>query len=363
MRRSIWIFAGMVLQCVVFGQADIKMSRDDYISTFADLAMREMARVGIPASITLAQGCLESDNGNSSLAVRGNNHFGIKCHDWKGKTIHKNDDAWRECFRSYPSAYDSYWDHSQFLSTRSRYASLFQLNPDDYKGWAHGLKEAGYATSPDYARHLIRIIEENELFRYDQLVLEGWVDPGDKSVMAVRDGKPGSGDREPKVAGGPVKVAADGYSASRPVLVNNRIEYIVVRPGDTPESLRNELDLYKNEISRYNGLPYDADLEPGQIIYLQPKRRKAERGHDIHVVEEGETMEDISQIYGVMLKHLYRMNLMPEGAQPDPGMEIHLRKKKTESLLKQEPEPEQEREPEPEQAPEGTSLQFKFEDG
>ncbi|MEA3461455.1 MAG: glucosaminidase domain-containing protein, partial [Bacteroidota bacterium] len=113
-----------------------KNTREEYISDFSDLAMREMVRVGIPASITLAQGCLESNNGNSTLAVRGNNHFGIKCHDWTGKKIYHDDDRRKECFRSYPSAYDSYMDHSEFLTTKSRYASLFELSPHDYRGWA-----------------------------------------------------------------------------------------------------------------------------------------------------------------------------------------------------------------------------------
>ncbi|HDS07081.1 MAG TPA: LysM peptidoglycan-binding domain-containing protein [Bacteroides sp.] len=324
MRRWILIQAGIILSCMVFGQADMKLTRDDYIVTFANLAMREMVRVGIPASITLAQGCLESDNGNSRLAVKGNNHFGIKCHDWKGRTIHEDDDAWRECFRSYPSAYESYMDHSEFLAGRSRYADLFQLEPDDYRGWAHGLKKAGYATSPQYAKELIRIIEENDLHRYDELVIAGLFEPGEEGPLLARE----DGQKEAATA----SVVPGGYATSRPILVNNRIEYIVVRPGDTPESLRDELDLYKNEIFKYNNLPPDAELEPGQIIYLQPKRRRAQRGHDIHVVREGETLEEISQIYGVKVKHLCRMNLLAEGAQPVAGEELYLRKKKEEII-------------------------------
>ncbi len=155
------------------GQRNHSMSREDYIKTYSDLAMKEMARVGIPASITLAQGCLESDNGNSTLATKGNNHFGIKCHDWTGKKIYHDDDAKNECFRSYDSPYESYMDHSQFLTTRDRYAELFELKPHDYRGWAKGLKNAGYATASNYATLLIKIIEDNELYRFDLLVLEG----------------------------------------------------------------------------------------------------------------------------------------------------------------------------------------------
>jgi len=307
------------------------LSREEYIRTFSELAMREMVRVGIPASITLAQGCLESNNGNSSLATKGNNHFGIKCHDWVGKKIYHNDDKWRECFRSYTSAYESYMDRSDFLTTKDRYASLFELNPHDYRGWAKGLKKAGYATAPNYATLLIRIIEENELYQYDLLVLEGELDEYLDSLGT------------PKIR---------EYQTSRSILLNNNIEYILTEPGDTPESLRAELGLYKNEIYRYNNLYKDSQLTPGTIIYLQPKRRKAARGNEIHVVKEGQTMYDISQIYGVKLKHLYRKNLMAEGEQPLEGSEIYLRKKKREPLLKLEPTQEEYEEEE---------MQFRFE--
>jgi hypothetical protein len=308
------------------------MTREEYIRTFSDLAMKEMVRVGIPASITLAQACLESDNGNSRLAVKANNHFGIKCHEWTGKKIYHNDDSRHECFRSYSSPYESYMDHSQFLTSSSRYAALFELKPQDYRGWAKGLKQLGYATASNYASLLIRIIEENELYRYDLLVLEGGMGTGTDTSALVAD---------------------HGYHATREVLVNNRIEYILVQPGDTPESLRNEMDLYQNELYRYNNLYKGIRLEPGQIIYLQPKRRKAARGNEIHVVKEGQTMYDISQIYGVKLKQLYRMNLMTVGSQPEEGTEIYLRRKKHENIFRPVPEPETEEEEE---------MQFRFDE-
>lgn len=306
-------------------------TREDYIKTFSDLAMREMVRVGIPASITLAQGCLESNNGNSTLAVKGNNHFGIKCHDWNGKKMYHDDDKRNECFRSYVSAYESYMDHSEFLSTKDRYASLFELNPHDYRGWAKGLKAAGYATANNYAKLLIRIIEENELFKFDVQVLEG-------SYAETRDNTTYS--------------AEQGMETSRTILLNNQIEYILSEPGDTPESLRAELGMYKNEIYRYNSLYKGAKLEPGTIIYLQPKRRKAARGYEIHQVEAGQTMYDISQIYGVKLQQLYRMNHMMEGEQPLEDTKIYLRRKKREPVFKLEPSKEQYEEEE---------MQFRFE--
>lgn len=308
-----------------------KLTREAYISTFSELAMREMVRVGIPASITLAQGCLESNNGNSTLAVKGNNHFGIKCHDWQGKKVYHDDDKRNECFRSYASAYESYMDHSHFLTTKDRYASLFELNPHDYRGWAKGLKKAGYATANNYATLLIRIIEENELFRYDLLVLEGELDEYIDSL------------------GVPEKL---DYQTDRSILLNNNIQYILTEAGDTPESLRAELGLYKNEIYRYNDLFKGMHLEPGTIIYLQPKRSKAARGNEIHVVVEGQTMYDISQIYGVTLKHLYRKNHMSEGEQPLEGSEIYLRKKKREPVFKLEPTQQEYEEEE---------MQFRFE--
>lgn len=317
-----------------YGQGGKKMTRETYISTFSELAMREMARVGIPASITLAQGCLESNNGNSTLAVKGNNHFGIKCHEWTGRKIYHDDDARKECFRSYDSSYESYIDHSTFLTTKSRYAPLFELKQHDYRGWAKGLKKAGYATSSKYATLLIQIIEDNELYRYDVLVLEGGMGMGTDSTTSV---------------------TGHGYHTTRTVLMNNRVEYVLVEPGDTPESLRAELDLYQNELYRYNNLYKGERLEPGQIIYLQPKRRRAARGNEIHTVEAGQTMYDISQIYGVKIKHIYRLNLMREGEQPLEGAEIYLRRRRREAILKPDPVPEPELQEE-------TEMQFLFEE-
>ena len=186
-----------------FGQQ--KLTREEYINTFSELAMREMSRVGIPASITLAQGCLESNNGNSTLATRGNNHFGIKCHEWEGKKIYHDDDKRNECFRSYASAYESYKDHSHFLTSKQRYASLFELTPHDYRGWAKGLKKTGYATANNYATLLIRIIEENDLYRYDLFVLEGDLDEYLDSASTS---------------------AGQIFQTDRSILLNNNIEYV-----------------------------------------------------------------------------------------------------------------------------------------
>jgi LysM repeat protein len=336
MRKWIWILAGLMIQIALSGQRSREMSREDYITTYASLAMREMSRVGIPASITLAQGCLESNNGNSRLAVAANNHFGIKCHEWEGRKIYHDDDHRNECFRVYTSAYESYLDHSMFLSSKERYASLFNLDNDDYKGWAHGLKKAGYATARNYASMLIGIIEDNELYRYDKLVLSGKFAEEDMANLP-------SG----------YASAANASRESRGISVNNNVEYVRVEAGDTPESLRDELDLYKNELYRYNELEKDAGLEPGQIIYLQPKRRKAASGNEIHVVEKGETMYQISQIYGVKLKSLYKYNQLVEGEEVPAGTTIYLRHKPKIPVLKSEP---------PEKEEEGEVMQFQFDE-
>lgn len=309
--------------------AQEKITREEYINTYSALAMKEMVRTGVPASITLAQGCLESDNGNSRLATSGKNHFGIKCHDWTGRRIHHDDDERNECFRRYRTVQESYIDHSDFLVTKSRYAELFLLKQDDYKGWARGLKKAGYATSRQYADLLITIIEENELHQFDRMVLTGQFGPG------VPTG--------PSVPGEP-----------RSILTNNRIEYIIAQKGDTPSALREELDLYPREIYRYNNLDHGTTLDSGMIIYLQPKRCRAQKGNETHVVQENQTMWEISQIYGVRLNRLYRINYMEYGTQPEEGTEIWLRRRRPADAVLRSPEPAPGTEEEP------PEMEFEF---
>jgi flagellum-specific peptidoglycan hydrolase FlgJ len=143
-----------------------------YISVYKDIAMQEMRIYNIPASITLAQAILESGSGKGTLAVKANNHFGIKCHDWKGKKVYHDDDRRQECFRKYKNSNNSFRDHSEFLANRKRYASLFKLKKYDYKSWAKGLRLAGYATDKKYPQKLIGLIERYELYQYDKEVLE-----------------------------------------------------------------------------------------------------------------------------------------------------------------------------------------------
>ncbi len=292
-----------------------RIERKDYIDKYKDMAIREMKRTGIPASITLAQGILESDNGNSTLARKGNNHFGIKCHkSWKGKRMIHDDDRKNECFRKYKSAEQSFVDHSSFLTSGQRYAFLFKLKPTDYKGWAHGLKKAGYATSRTYGKDLVRLIEQNELYQYDSKRRTKAKKEKTKSAEVAKDWEHGHGF---EIAWGKHKVE-----------INNRVEFIKVRKGDTFYSLGKELEMMQWEFYKYNGLPEDYILQTGARLYLQPKRRKAARGYEIHLVEEGETLMDISQKYAVRIKSILKYNNLPENANIVAGEKIHLRRKK-----------------------------------
>ncbi len=313
-------------------------SRDvgDYINTYADLAMSEMRRTGVPASITLAQAVIESDYGRSRLASKANNHFGIKCHNgWKGDKIYHNDDRRNECFRKYREVRESYMDHSDFLMEGSRYSFLFSLRQDDYKAWAKGLKKAGYATNPRYARMLIDMIEKNNLHVYDEIVISGRYEDGNvRDIYAGVDDMSEPDRLDTRDVEYFNETIDDNFVVSRHnrIKVKNRIEYITVTEDDTYESLADEFELLKWEIYRYNDLEEDASLYPGQILYLQPKRNRAEAGNDYHIVKEGETMYSISQHYGIKLKALYEKNRMDPGYEPPPGIELWLRKLKPEGL-------------------------------
>ncbi len=292
-------------------QSSDRMTRSQYFDTYKEMAMHEMHRSGVPASITLAQGALESGDGNSRLARASNNHFGIKCHnDWNGKKIYQDDDSRDECFRKYQSVEDSYRDHSDYLKDKSRYAFLFELNITDYKGWARGLKKAGYATSSTYAESLIRIIEEFDLNKFDRM---------------------GETTRLPHERVN----HRHTYASSRSVMERNRVKYVLSRPGDTFESITNEFGRLSWEIPQYNDIKTADTVVPGQVIFIQPKRNKAEVGKNVHIVKQGETMYTISQLYAIKLSRLYTMNQMNPGTMPSVGSALQLRK----PLKRQLPKP------------------------
>ncbi|MBR5100940.1 MAG: glucosaminidase domain-containing protein [Bacteroidales bacterium] len=293
-----------------------KMTRSQYIEKYAETAVREMKATGIPASITLAQGCLESGNGNSTLATKANNHFGIKCHGWKGKSIKHTDDAPDECFRSYASADESFRDHSDFLRYRDRYAFLFDLEPTDYKGWAYGLQKAGYATAQTYAASLIRIIEENGLYRYDRLEVQ------DQQALP-----PTPTEAETSIQFKPLP-GHKLYEASlnREIRSRNGVPYLIARKNDTWRQLAREYNLFRWELLRFNDLRHGAPLQAGETVYLEPKKKESAPYLDKHVVEEGETLHGLSQRYAVKMKKLYQYNAMKPGTEPEPGTILNLRK-------------------------------------
>lgn len=308
-------------------RSDSGYSAGDYINKYKNIAVSEMKRTGIPASITLAQGMIESDYGHSSLAREANNFFGIKCHDnWTGPTIHHHDDRRNECFRKYREPEESFYDHSDFLKSGSRYSFLFNIDPTDYKAWAKGLKKAGYATNPDYANMLIRKIEENNLMVYDRgyetvdtsSVRTG---PSDKT-LAVRDTD--YMNKEATNAGTRNMIPE---RAPR-IMEKNRIQYIIVKDGESRKKIEDEFQLLRWELPNYNELPADFQVVAGQILYLQPKRAKAEPGEDYYITANGDTMYLISQKYGIKLKNLYEMNRMEQGSEPGTGIKIWLRSTK-----------------------------------
>lgn len=311
---------------------DIKHDNRDvaaYVGKFGHIAVSEMQRTGVPASITLAQGIIESDYGRSRLAREANNHFGIKCHnDWKGRRIYHDDDRRDECFRSYGRAEDSYLDHSDFLRGGSRYSFLFDLAPDDYKGWARGLKKAGYATNPKYAGMLIDMIEENKLYLYDRQATGRRIPVKEINTRVEEDNSTVRESAERPAGIDDFRVT---LSKNR-IMERNRIQYIIVGEGDSFESLAEEFDLLSWELFRYNDLDDSMSLYPGQVLYIQPKRLKADVGNDFHTVKEGETMYTISQLYGIRLKTLYERNSIEPGSEPPVGSELWLRKTRPEGL-------------------------------
>jgi LysM repeat protein len=289
-----------------------------YIQQWKQVAMDKMKQHGIPASITLAQGLLESRNGQSVLASEGNNHFGIKCTpDWTGARMYHDDDKKDDCFRKYKRAEESFEDHSRFLQ-RPRYAALFELKPTDHKGWAHGLKKAGYATDPRYPHKLMDLIERYELDKFDRGIDVQYA-RRDPSVPAPAPrsrgrGKAGADDRTVTIGGGREVLALDG-----------RVKYVRAKAGETIIQIANELEQMPGWIAAWNDLPKDQPLQEGQTIYIQPKRNKS-RAPEYHVAEAGETLWGISQRYAVKLKKLAQYNGMGIADPVRPGQRVWLRK-------------------------------------
>ncbi|MFN0274510.1 MAG: glucosaminidase domain-containing protein [Chitinophagales bacterium] len=287
----------------------------NYIDTYKWIAISQMQDYKIPASITLAQGILESGAGLSELAAKSNNHFGIKCHsDWKGDKVYYDDDAKDECFRKYKNAEDSYKDHSEFLTNSNRYSELFELDITDYKGWAKGLKSAGYATNPKYAELLIDLIEKYELHQYDNgQYAESKKKKGEKkSSKNKTDTEPETDDQY---------FSWNGYKEK--VFYFNRIPTVITGENDTPESIAKEHQIKVSNLLKYNDLKPGEDIEAGRNFYLQPKRKKGST--KFHEVKQGETMASISRDEGILLQELYRRNKITQGEEPVTGEKLYLR--------------------------------------
>lgn len=303
-----------------------RLTREEYIQKYKSLAVEEMEVYGIPASITMAQALLESDNGNGRLAREGNNHFGIKCKStWTGATISHDDDAKGECFRKYPSVEASFNDHSEFLDKSARYQDLFKLDPMDYKGWAYGLKQAGYATNPAYAELLIKIIEDNQLYHLDRgeeiapPIMGTPVTEEPQQLVAETEQKP-----KEVVDVDNYSVAVTGQGGQHTVYHNNGSEFTTARPGDTYATIASEFGLTVKKLLKYNDETTVPALRPGEMVYLRPKGKRSENGKLIHVAKEGETLHSISQTYGIRLKNLCNMNRRTPDSEVKAGQQIRL---------------------------------------
>lgn len=319
-------FGIFIFSCsVIFAQTYDELV-EAYIDQYKDVAIEEMHRTGIPASITLAQGIIESNAGKSPLATDANNHFGIKCHnDWEGKS-YKYDDDWKnECFRKYKSALDSYKDHSDFLKNKGRYAVLFTYDSMDYQAWAKGLKACGYATNPHYANVLIKCIEDYDLHQWDlkQDDRAAWFASLNKSAIQPPANEKVDSD-----------LSNDALKALKPeerIYVFNDIKCIDLREGESLKDLATSYQIGMKRLMRYNDMVDTSQLRGGDRIYIQPKRRNGDV--PFHAVQEGETMWLISKVHGIQLQSLYDKNKMNKGTEPAPGEIIYLKEIRKETPL------------------------------
>ncbi len=320
-----------------------KNPRQAYVDRYYPLAVLEMQRTGVPASITLAQGLLESGAGLSPLATVAHNHFGLKCHnDWDGDKYFKDDDKEKECFRAYPTDEDSFRAHSDFLRGRERYKALFELKTTDYKGWAHGLRRAGYATDSGYATKLINLIEDFQLYKYDTMTEDdlprGTVAAAVAETAAERPAEPAPAHtvREEPVREQPAEPAVvirpEDYkesvslSLSRPVYKMNGARYVRAVEGDNWAGIAAEYRLTLKQLLRFNDLDKPVALVPGMMVYLDRKKAQSEDGSLYEVVRDGLTLWDISQMFGVQLKKLMLYNGFPADMVLEEGDTVILRK-------------------------------------
>ena len=321
-----------------------KTPQEQYIARYSAMAVSEMYRTGVPASITLAQGLLESRYGLSPLASEGNNHFGIKCHDWKGKTMKQDDDKRNECFRVYANAEESFQDHSDFLRYRDRYKFLFDYKVTDYKAWAYGLRKAGYATDPSYPAKLIKLIEDYDLSAYDKMsvkdaektleVVQAPASSSDSKKAAkvkkarVKKNKKAAAaapedfidDTQTVIPDSPLhleeaskfvpgKGESFRFSLSRQMYSKNGVPFIYTVEGETVASIAESNNLFVREVLKFNDMEMVEKLAPGTVIYLQAKKSQSVKGLDKYIVDQdGEKLRDIAQRFAIKLESLEKMN-------------------------------------------------------
>jgi len=316
----------LILAFFVFNAKAQTVTPEEYIETYKGIAIREMKRMGVPAAITLAQGILESENGNSILVKKSNNHFGIKCKsNWTAETVSHDDDAVGECFRTYKTSDDSYRDHSNFLRAGKHYAFLFNLDPTDYKGWAYGLKKAGYATNPKYPNILIKNIEKYNLQQYS--------DSGAADVPKFESGKykddPIVVDKE-EVQNDPSKVAdanANAITETSPdastIFSINGSKCIYAKKGTSLLAIATRHNINLKKLLDINELEVDGILEEDQLIFLQRKSKKGEK--DFVIVSQQSTLYDVAQQNGLQLESLLGYNQLEADGDVKPGTKLYLK--------------------------------------
>lgn len=318
---------------VVSAHAQSRQTKEEYILKYKHIAIDHMERYGIPASITLAQGILESDSGNSNLARKSNNHFGIKCKKgWTGDRVYHTDDAPDECFRKYDSVEESYQDHADFLDQSPRYDSLFAYSATDYRSWARGLKAAGYATAPDYAQRLTKLIEDNKLYLFDE---EGgeklYADHQKAENNITHDFTAQSSVAIPTAVEGRVdpnnyRVAERTYNGYS-VYVNNKTHYVIAREGDSFSRIASTFALTEKTLRKYNEINPKSTADPieGEVIYIERKQTRWLGNVRKHKVRPGETLISISQDYAIQVSKLMRMNNLRKDSRLQLGQDIVLK--------------------------------------
>jgi len=292
-----------------------------YIETYKDLAISEMQRTGIPASITLAQGIYESTAGTSELVMQSNNHFGIKCKsDWTGESVKHDDDLKNECFRAYPSAADSYKDHSDFLRKGQRYAFLFEIDPTNYSAWAYGLKKAGYATSTKYPQALIKLIQNYNLQDYTLIALNKKENKSDVAAITTNSTSGGI------AAANNIVIPEEAVKLSYPdgEFRINEVKVIFARKGISWLAIAKQYDVDLAKLFEYNEIPRAEILDKDQLVYLQRKNKFG--SNEFHIVKEGETLHDIAQLEGIRLESLLEINGLRSDGFIEAGEQLSLKK-------------------------------------